>query len=282
MGLKKGVLRLQLWRAFHTKLLPYVVLISMVVVTACFVQTCLMFWGHDAGEMPSAATAWMGNGFRANAMLFVFYVGYFLFPLTASLFGDSLNRDQSSGMSAVIASRCSLHSYVLSGAFAAFLVAFVCALAVLLASQAVALIAFPLDAAPDAFVTLGFATTRQDEFSWLEVVPMAPLLFSNRYEYNLLYCLYDALWAGTLAALSYAVSANVRTGRVMVIGIPTVLYIALSAALPARFNASAMLLPPMSAMAGGVWDALVVLALGAASVLVLLARALLGREDLAV
>ena len=70
---RSGMLKLQIRRALQSKTLPYAILALMALVTVCFVQSCLMFWGHDRGEIPSAATQWVGNGLRSNAQLISFF-----------------------------------------------------------------------------------------------------------------------------------------------------------------------------------------------------------------
>ncbi len=47
---RSGMLKLQIRRALQSKTLPYAILALMALVTVCFVQSCLMFWGHDRGE----------------------------------------------------------------------------------------------------------------------------------------------------------------------------------------------------------------------------------------
>lgn len=42
---RSGMLKLQIRRALQSKTLPYAILALMALVTVCFVQSCLMFWG---------------------------------------------------------------------------------------------------------------------------------------------------------------------------------------------------------------------------------------------
>ena len=71
----------------------YAVVVGLVAMSVCFVQTCLVFWGHDAGEVPAADVAWVGDYESMQTPLFCFYL-YFLMPfLAAAVFGDSLFLD---------------------------------------------------------------------------------------------------------------------------------------------------------------------------------------------
>ena len=260
-----GVLRLQMRRAVESKTLPYAFLSLMALITVCFVQSCLMFWGHDVGALPSAATIWVGNGWRSNAGLMTFVTSYLLFPLSAALFADCLYEDRSRGAAYLIASRTSLWGYLLSGALCSLVIAFVMTLLALLLSQAVALMAFPATASPDAYyVMYDLAATSDLGFSLLEGQPFSGLLFSNRYLYNLLYCVYDAAFAGAMALASYALSLFVRRNRLVVLGLPTMLLLMLSAVVPPACSVAGFLLPQYGSAGTPEWLVLATPALIAA------------------
>ncbi len=71
----------------------YAVVVGLAAMSVCLVQTCLVFWGHDVGEVPAADVAWVGNYESMQTPLFCFYL-YFLMPfLAAAVFGDSLFLD---------------------------------------------------------------------------------------------------------------------------------------------------------------------------------------------
>ena len=194
---RSGMLKLQIRRALQSKTLPYAILALMALVIVCFVQSCLMFWGHDRGEIPSAATQWVGNGLRSNAQLISFLVSYLLFPLTSAIFSMCLFDDKRARAAYMLAPRSSMRSYLCSGALCSFGMAFVATLFVLLISQALAFLAFPAGTSADAYYgALGQLVTSQDEFALLATQPLSSLLFGNRYLLNLAYCLYDAFYAG--------------------------------------------------------------------------------------
>lgn len=165
---RSGMLKLQIRRALQSKTLPYAILALMALVTVCFVQSCLMFWGHDKGEIPSAATQWVGNGLRSNAQLISFLVSYLLFPLTSAIFSMCLFDDKRARAAYMLAPRSSMRSYLCSGALCSFGMAFVATLFVLLISQALAFLAFPAGTSADAYYgALGQLVTSQDEFALL-------------------------------------------------------------------------------------------------------------------
>lgn len=239
-----GMLKLQIRRALQSKTLPYALLALIAFVTVCFVQSCLMFWGHDRGEIPSAATQWVGNGLRSNARLISFLVSYLLFPLTSAIFATCLFEDKKSHAAYMLAARSSMSDYLCSGAICSFGMAFVATFAVLLLSQALALLAFPSAVAADAyFGALGQLVTSQDEFALLATQSLPNLLFSNRYLYNLVYCLYDAFYAGAMALATYAASIYFKGNRMLLLGLPTVIFLAASAVMPLGYNFADYLLP---------------------------------------
>ena len=271
------MIRLRLEQALGSRMLPLALLLLGLLVTICFIQTCLMFWGHERGAVPSAATMWIGNDMRSNAPLMTFIVNYLLFPLTSAIFADCLHDERTRHATYLLAPRSSLRRYVLSGALAAFVLAFGVTLALFVISQLLAFFAFPPTADQDAyFVMTDIAATDAQQFVSLESVPFSHLLFSNRYLYNLLYCLNLALWAGAMSLVSYALSLYVRGGRLVLLGLPTMVFLAFSAVMPRGYSFSGYLLPPFSSIGApdaAILAAPLVVGLGAfASILVACAR----------
>ena len=274
------MLRLQISRAFRSKTLPYVALISLAAMAVCFVQSCLRFWGHEVGEVPSAAVMWVGNEASTNTRLFSFFVAYLLFPLSAAIFGDSFFADAKSRASQYLATRSSLRAYVVSGAVAAFLVSLVVFFVVFAAFQALALVAFPVEEGQDAYRLFGVETVGANEFAWYDGMMFRGLFFANRYLYNLLYCAYDALWAGLMSLAAYVVSLYVRRSRLVVIGLPTFLFAVLWLALPPELNIMQYMLSTtgLAGLSEAVFVALPVFAL--ALLAALLAVPIATRRDL--
>lgn len=245
-----GMIRLRIKQALESRALPFAVLVLALLITVCFVQTCLMFWGHDKTAVPSAATMWIGNSIRSNAPLVTFIVSYLLFPLTSAIFADCLHDERTRCAAYLLAPRSSLLSYVMSGALGAFVLAFGVTLAAFIASQLLAFLAFPVTSAQDAyFVMTDVSATSAQQFSLLEGLPFSELLFSNRYLYNLLYCLYLAMWSGVMSLTSYALSLYLKGNRLVILGLPTMALLALSAVLPGGYSISSCLLPPLAALA---------------------------------
>lgn len=128
--------------------------------------------------------------------------------------------------------------------------AFVAALFVLLISQALAFLAFPAGTSADAYYgALGQLVTSQDEFALLATQPLSSLLFGNRYLLNLAYCLYDAFYAGAMALAAYAASIYFKGNRMLLLGLPTVIFLAASAVMPQGYNFADHLLPGMNQVA---------------------------------
>ncbi len=251
-------------------LLPYAFLSLFAMVAICFVQSCLMFWGHDKGEIPSAATLWVGNGWRSNAELMNFMVWFLLFPLTSALFAASFFEDRKRHGYYLIASRATAKSYFLAGGACSFGAAFFMTLAVLLFSQALAFIAFPAQQNWDAYFTmLDLAPTSQSSFMMLEGQPLSALLFSNRYLYNLVYCLYLAFLAGAMAIATYALSLFLKQSRLVLLGLPTMVLLGLSAVLPDGYNIANLLLPGTYVTTSLAYLAFIPLALVACAVITL-------------
>lgn len=229
-----GILSLHVRRAIASRSWRYALVVSLLVVVISFVQLCLNFWGHDVADLPSASIGWVGNHGYMSTPLFGMWVFMLMFPLTASVYGDALHTHRRDGLMTVIASRTSAARYLLTGAVVAFLGAFLVAFVVLVVAQLVSLIVFPLVAGQDAFA-LSFNSPASEVDPWgalRDSLLLSDLYFGNRYLYNLIFCVYDAAWAGLMALASYALSCYVKKSHVVALGMPTLVYLALSNFLP--------------------------------------------------
>lgn len=240
MHISKGIFSLHVRRALAAKSWRYALLLSLTIVAASFVQLCLNFWGYDAAELPSASVAWVGNHGYMKTPLFGLWIFMLMFPLLSAVYGDAFYVHRRDGLIAALVTRTSKARYLLSGGCVAFLGAFLVALGVLLVSQLISFIAFPVDAGRDAFA-LSFNSPSSDVNqwgAWSDSLLFSELYLGNRYLYNLLFCIYDAVWAGLMALASYVLSCYVKRSRVVTLGVPTLVYLALSNFLPLEINLS--------------------------------------------
>lgn len=238
MSGSKGIFSLNFRRALASKAWRYALLLSLVVMCVSFIQLCLNFWGHDAAELPSASIAWVGNHGYMKTSLFGMWLYMLMFPLMSTIYGDAFYRQRREGLVTILATRTSKVRYLISGSLVAFLGAFFGAFVVLFLSQVVSFVAFPLDAGPDSFL-LSFNSPASDVSqwgAWSDSLLLSDLVSKNRYLYNLVFCLYDALWAGLMALASYVLSCYVKRSPVVVLGVPTLVYLALANFLPFDFN----------------------------------------------
>lgn len=239
-----GVFLMQLRRAARSQAARRALLFMLVVVAASFAQTLLTFWGHDVGELPSAAVGWAGNADYLGVAPWAALVFFLLFVVSSSAFGDTLYLDVRRRAVGCVAARTTKARYVWATAAAAALSAFVVVLVPLLVSQLLALLAFPVSA-PDGFVTSFndaasmphvFGAGSQEYLLW-------DLRWSHPYLHNLVFIAYDALWAAIMAAASVAVSLYARRGRLVVLGAPTLVYLVSLFALPRWASLSSYLYP---------------------------------------
>lgn len=237
MGTGSGVLRFQLRRMMAAKAWRYAMAVGFVVMSICFVQACLVFWGHDVGEVPAADVGWVGNYESMQTPLFCFYL-YFLMPfLAASVYGDSFFIDVRRRYAAYIATRSSLRPYLFSGALAAFVGGFLVVVVPLLASQLLAFAAFPATAGQDAYqLLLNSSAAEANAVGWYSRTLFLGPFLNARYLLNLAFILYDALWGALLALASFVLSLYVRTSRLLVVGVPALVLIVSSYLLPPDLN----------------------------------------------
>lgn len=241
---RTGIFRMQLRRAVGSKMTRMAALVLLAFVTIGFVQTCLLFWGHDVGELPSAAFAWAGNSQDMHAMAMSVLTFFLIFLVPASAFADRHFLDVRCRAAGCVATRVSTVRYVVATGAVAFLVAFALVLAALVLAQLLALLAFPPELRLDGYfgsvndsaanVTRN-GTSPDVLFSWLR--------YNRPYLYNLLYIVYDALWAGIMALASFAISLFTRKSRLVVLGGPTLVYLAWILAGPRGLKLSYYLVP---------------------------------------
>lgn len=238
-----GVLQFQFRRMFTSKMWRYAVVVGLVAMSACFVQACLVFWGHDVGEVPAADVAWVGNYESMQTPLFCFYL-YFLMPfLAAAVFGDCLYLDVRRRYAGCVAVRSSLRSYLFSGALVAFVGGFLVVLVPLLVSQLLAFVAFPATSGQDAYqLFLNSSAAEVDSTSWYDRTLFLGLFLNARYLLNLIFIVYDALWGALLALAALVLSLYVRTSRLLVVGLPALVLIVSSYLLPSDLSIGQYLL----------------------------------------
>lgn len=240
MDAGKGMFKAQAHRAFRSKTWRYALLIFVAVLSVAFIQTCLGFWGHDVAELPSAAYAWAGNHGAMQTPVFGLFVYFLMIPCSSAAFADRIFIDVRQKQANAIASRASLRSYIASVAATAFVLAFLVALFALVFSQLMAIAAFPLVAGQDAFAE--FNTPASYDAAMTPAAGMdllGSLALDNRYAFNLLIALYEALWSGIAALVSVAISLYSKRSRVLVLGLPTLLLLVSSNFLPSEVNVMA-------------------------------------------
>ena len=227
--------RFNLTRAIKSSSFRYSLLCSTLIITVNFIVSCINLWGYDGGELPSAAVAWQGNYVTMGTVLFPMYTWIMLFPLCSAVFGDVLVNDTRSNRASMIVCRLSLTRYIKSCAIVSFFMGFISALIPLLVSQVLALISFPVTAGQDSLLySLNSYAADATSVITYEVarMPFNEFFTNNRYLFNILFSAHIALWAGALSLCSYVISIYIKTNRLVVVGIPTVLLLLSSFFVP--------------------------------------------------
>jgi hypothetical protein len=144
-------------------------------------------------------------------------------------FADSQYVDGRIRVRSMVVTRCTVKSYVISGAAISFLGAFFIMLIPFLFSQLLTFVMFPLHSYLRYTCGWGSAT-------WERVYPvdiLFPYLYYHHpYLLNLITIIYVSVSAGTMAVFSFALSLYLKKGRLFVLGIPTILVVVSSYLLP--------------------------------------------------
>lgn len=237
METRRGILALQCMRAWRTGAWRQALLVFMTILAIGFAQTCLSFWGHDVAELPSASFAWAGNHGAMQTPLFGMFIYFLMIPCSTAIFSDRFFLDVRRKQANALITRSSTARYVASTALVAFSAAFLTVFLSLRFSQALAFLAFPAHAAQDAFTDFNTpASYEMAQAPGAESYLLAGLMAGNRLGFNLLIAAYEALWSGILALSSFAVSLYTRRSRILILGTPTLLLLALSSFLPSKVN----------------------------------------------
>lgn len=217
----------------------------MVLVAISFVESCLHFWGSDAAGLPSAAYAWVGNLDNMQIMALSVFVFYFIFLAGSVAFGDGFYLDAKRGTATLVATRCPAVAYALSTMVVAFAGGVLVVVIPLAISQLLAFLVFPATVGPYACDgALGFAAFEDSALVANASNALFPGLYvSHPYLSNGVFIGYASLWAGLAGAASVVTSLFLRKSRLLVIGLPTLIYLISMVLLPPALTVANYLYP---------------------------------------
>lgn len=208
-------------RLFSRKETYFTISILAFILTLACVEQCFYVYGWPVMRLNSAAVGWVLNmdqqpGSGLSIHIFIF----FLFGILAAMpYGDSLVADRSCRTLPVLTIRTKGNTYFYSGALAAFTGSFLIFMSFFLLAQVLAVLVFPIQSTfHDYYNTYAW----EDSLSRSYLFPA--MFFQHPYLHNLIFALYDSLWAGIFALTSYAVSLFVRQ-RLVVLAIPQLILI---------------------------------------------------------
>lgn len=216
-----------------------------LILAVAFAESCARFWGADLAEVPSAAYAWVGNmdGMQIQATRVLYF---YLILLVASLsFADSFSRDAQVGTFGYILSRCSKERFLAAASLASFVVGALVVFVPLFATQLFALLAFPLQEADNGFSGVLHSPALESHWDLMgeENALFPKLYFDHPYLSNLVFMAYAACWSGLAAQASTIVSALFRPPRLVALGAPTFVYLAMFMLLPPSLSIAYYLYP---------------------------------------
>lgn len=169
--------------------------------------------------------------------IFGLFVYFLMIPCSTAIFSDRFFLDVRQKRANALITRSTIVRYVASTALVTFLAAFLTVFLALLFSQALAFLVFPAHAAQDAFAEFNTpASYEMAKAPGAGSYLLADLMAKDRYGFNLLIAVYEALWSGILALSSFVISLYTRRSRVLILGAPTLLLLTLSSFLPSKVN----------------------------------------------
>ncbi|QWT18179.1 hypothetical protein KPC83_03350 [Collinsella sp. zg1085] len=201
--------------------------LSLLLTSICLViaaiELSLNVFGSDFGAIPDA-----GVGFLLNSDPLVLQaphvlVYFFIFIIGTIPFGDIFIRHLKSQNSNHILLRMSLKNYAFASACVAFIGGFVVIGLPLLVMQGLMFIVLPITSEPYSF-PIHMLGGLQDGIGGLGDL-FGYSHYIAPYALNLLYILYDAIWAGIGAVFAFSCSFYLKKSRLIIIGLPMMLSI---------------------------------------------------------
>lgn len=199
----------------------------LLVIGTSFYTICSHVYGNDQSQLYSAAYGWMGHAAILDIQIMQIFFILFIFFIGSMAFADSQFVDKKLRIRDIIVTRCSLYNYVISGGIVSFIGAFLVILVPFLFSLCLSYILFPIHGA----VPQGFYNTpswQNDIFTSF----LSPMYYNHPFIYDIVAIFYMSFCAGVFAVFSFALSFYIKRGRLLIIGLPTILVIVESALFP--------------------------------------------------
>ncbi len=191
----------------------------LLVVAISFLVLCTKVWGLDFSNLYSAAYGWVGNAAPLDINIMQMFFVLLIFFVGSMAFSDSQYVDGKINAKTMIITRCSRKNYIISGAFVSFLGAFLVIFVPFIFSQLLSFSIFPVQSSVQTVFNSNPSWVKPYRFDTL----FPSLTYNNPYLYNLISIFYMSVCAGIFAVLSFCLSFFIKRGRLLIIGIPTIL-----------------------------------------------------------
>lgn len=201
--------------------------VSVFILLSFIFEVCLRYGGCEATESLTPVFGWVLWIDSTKTSLVTALLYFLIFICAASAFADVVGSDYSDGTMAMQLARCSKREYILSTIFVSALGGFIVVFVPLAFAQVLALVAFPSTSMLEGFCgTINGSTADGIYLSVLNGALLFPELFySHPLAYNMVFCLYDSLWGALFAVASVCVSLAITRKKIVVLGLPTLIYV---------------------------------------------------------
>ncbi len=219
MGSFKSVFAMEFRHMLRRSQTKFAMTFMLVIVVASFIESCIAFWGGDVTSSASAAFAWIGQPNIAFGMSGNLFYYFFIFFIGCMMFSDNAWLDRRNRLLSSIFSRTKKSTYIMVNAVVSFVGAFGVIFIGLILSQLLCLVTFPADS---SVIFSKYATG-------YEVLPQNISLFSglylnSPYLMNIVFTFYASVWAGIMGVFSYAISLYFTKSRLILLILPTVIF----------------------------------------------------------
>lgn len=243
---------LTLKRIYDRKETKIIWTLFFILSTINFVQACFTYEHFDMHALPAASLVWILNYTTADTLLLAIVICYFLPLLSSAVYSDSLMLDNRRGMSYIVALRGTKRSYICSTVLGIFCVCFAIIFLPLFMYQIAAYIVFP-HIPPLYGVTASPYAPLGSELMSRTTLILKDLFIMNPFLYNLVRAVYLSIYAGILGVLTFALSIFIKTNRLVLLGLLTLVNLLSVYVVPSPFKPAMLLAPSLSMTNPPVW-----------------------------
>lgn len=213
--------------------------LCMLVCTISFVEESLAYQGWSTSALPSAAYGWIWYFEAHNITSLPILIIFFFVPMASISYADCLLIDREKGISSAVFARTDKRSYITAATICVFLVAFVTLFFPMAISQLLSFVLFPITTPEFGMRSLIYAPIDMPRHATNFI--LGDIFLQYPYVYNMVQLAYISCSAGIYAVFTCSLSLLVRVKRLVLHGVPALMFLVSNLVLPTSFMPARLL-----------------------------------------